>query len=76
VDHGTPIVSPVDGVIGVVCVGMSNANQECSDWMQRLAGEYQALVDPAVRVVNCAVGGHAIERWIDPTYDAGGGSNR
>ena len=69
VDNGRPAVSPVDGVIGVVCVGMSNANQECGDWIQRLAGEYQGSVDPMVRVVNCAVGGHAIERWIDPSYD-------
>lgn len=69
VDNGRPVVSPVDGVIGVVCVGMSNANQECGDWIQRLAGEFQGSVDPSVRVVNCAVGGHAIERWIDPSYD-------
>ncbi len=65
-----PTVTAVDGVIGVVCVGMSNSSQECADFIQRLAGEYAAQVNPAVKVVNCAVGGHAIERWIDPSYDA------
>lgn len=70
VDNGAPVVTPVDGVIGLVCIGMSNANRECTDFASRVAGEYAPAINPAVRVVNCAVGGHAIERWIDPTYDA------
>ena len=69
-DNGSPVVSPVDGIIGVVCVGMSNANQECTDFQARVRTEFAAEVDDAVRVVNCAVGGHAIERWVDPAYDA------
>jgi hypothetical protein len=69
-DNGTPSVTSVDGVIGIVCVGMSNGNQECSDYIQRANGEYSGVINPAVRVVNCAVGGHAIERWIDSAYDA------
>jgi hypothetical protein len=69
-DNGEPAVQAVDGVIGVVCVGMSNAAQECADFIQRVQGEFAAAIDPAVRVVNCAVGGHAIERWIDSAYDA------
>lgn len=69
-DNLAPNVTAVDGVIGVVCVGMSNASQECSDYINRVRGEYAADVNPAVRVVNCAVGGHAIERWIDPAFDA------
>ena len=68
-DNGSPAVAAVDGVIGVICVGMSNGNQECADFRERLDGEYASAVNPAVRVVNCAVGGHAIERWIDETYD-------
>lgn len=64
-----PTITPVDGVIGVVCIGMSNSNQECSDWIDRLGGEYAGQVNPAVRVANCAVGGNAIERWIDPAFD-------
>lgn len=70
VDTGSPVVTQVDGVIGVVCVGMSNANQECDEFINRLRTEYVAQVNPAVRVVNCAVGGDAIERWIDPAFDA------
>ncbi|HUG41650.1 MAG TPA: hypothetical protein VMM12_14270 [Longimicrobiales bacterium] len=69
VDNGDPAVAPVDGVLGVVCIGMSNGNQECADYQQRVTGEYAASIDPALRVVNCAVGGHAIERWIDQAYD-------
>jgi hypothetical protein len=66
----SPAVTAVDGIIGVVCIGMSNANQECADFITRRNGEYATEINPAVRVVNCAVGGHAIERWIDPAFDA------
>jgi len=69
-DNGRPDVTPVDGVIGVVCVGMSNASQECGVFLQQAQGAWAAEISQAVRVVNCAVGGHAIERWIDPAYDA------
>jgi hypothetical protein len=48
---------------------MSNSNQECGDFISRRNGEYAAEIDPAVRVVNCAVGGHAIEKWNDPSFD-------
>lgn len=66
---GAPTVTAVDGVIGVVCIGMSNGNQECSEFQSRVSGEYALAVEATVRVVNCAVGGHAIERWIAPEYD-------
>lgn len=68
-DNGKPTVTPVDGVIGIVCIGMSNAKQECDEYIVRRNGEYAASINPAVRVVNCAVGGHAIEKWIDPAFD-------
>lgn len=67
--NGTPTVDPVDGIIGIVCVGMSNSNQECADYLTRVTGEFAGQIAPTVRVVNCAVGGHAIERWIDPEFD-------
>ncbi len=70
VDTGHPLVTPVDGLIGVVCVGMSNARIECDAWLDGLASSWEDEVDPVVRVVNCAVGGHAIEKWIDPSFDA------
>jgi len=68
-DNGTPLVTAVDGVIGLVCVGMSNGSQECEDFASRVRNEYGTQVSPVVRVVNCAVGGHAIERWNDPAED-------
>ncbi|NNF39435.1 MAG: hypothetical protein HKN71_12260 [Gemmatimonadetes bacterium] len=69
VERGQPIVTAVDGVIGVVCVGMSNARIECDAWLQALATDWAGEVNGSVRVVNCAVGGHAIEKWIDPQFD-------
>lgn len=69
VDNGTPSVGVVDGIVGIVCVGMSNSSQECGDYQMRVAGEFAGQIAPVVRVVNCAVGGHAIERWIDPAFD-------
>jgi hypothetical protein len=65
-----PPVTAVDGIIGVVCIGMSNGNQECNDFQNRVQTEFSAEVNAAVRVVNCAVGGHAIERWNDPSEDS------
>ncbi len=70
VDSGAPAVTAVRGVIGVVCIGMSNSNQECGDFIQKLGSTFAGQVSAAVRVVNCAVGGHAIERWNDPADDA------
>ena len=64
-----PAPEPVDGRIGVVCIGMSNSSQECEAWIQLLAAGSAGTVNPAVHVANCAVGGHALERWIDPAYD-------
>jgi hypothetical protein len=71
VQRPAPTVSPVDGVIGVVCIGMSNAAQECGRLLSAISagGPWQHEVAIAVRFVNCAVGGHAIERWIDPAFD-------
>jgi len=70
VDNGAPVVTPVDGVIGLVCTGMSNGVRECDDFRARVGGEYAGAINPQVRVVNCAVGGHAIEKWIDPSFDS------
>jgi hypothetical protein len=70
VDSGQPVVTPVDGVIGLVCVGMSNANQECAAFISGVRGAWAGEVNAQVRVANCAVGGYAIERWNDPQEDA------
>lgn len=69
-DNGEPKVTPVDGVIGVVCIGMSNSTQECQDYVQKVAGPFAAEITAAVRVVDCAVGGRALEQWIDPAVDS------
>lgn len=69
VDNGGPAVTAVDGVIGIVCVGMSNARQECEAYRRGVTQLWALEIAPAVRVANCAVGGHAIERWIDPSFD-------
>lgn len=68
-DTGEPVVTPADGIIGLVCIGMSNGSQECADFESRVRSEFASEVNDAVRVVDCAVGGHAIERWNDPAYD-------
>jgi hypothetical protein len=69
-DNGSPSpVTAVDGVIGVVCVGMSNARQECEAYRFGVQQFWGDEIDGAIRVANCAVGGHAIERWIDPSFD-------
>ena len=56
-------------MIGVVCIGMSNSNQECSTFIASIQGLWAGDISPAVRVVNCARGGHALERWVDPDFD-------
>jgi hypothetical protein len=70
VGRPAPVVTPVGGIIGVVCVGMSNAAQECERWIQQVRGAWRSEVRSTVRIVNCSVGGHAIERWNDPAFDA------
>ena len=69
VDNGSPQVDPVDGVIGVVCIGMSNATQECSAYISQLGDELTGH-SAQIRVIDCAVGGHAIEKWADPAFDS------
>jgi hypothetical protein len=69
-ENSEPVVTPVGGIIGVVCIGMSNSSLECATFIELLAGEWRNQVNASVRVVNCAVGGHAIERWNDPADDA------
>ncbi len=69
-DNGEPKVTPVDGVVGLVCIGMSNSTQECQDYVQKVAGPFASEINAAVRVVDCAVGGRALEQWIDPAVDS------
>ena len=70
VDNGEPTVTPVNGKIGVVCIGMSNARQECADFVSRITSHWIGDVSFDVTVMNCARTGFAIERWNNPEYDA------
>ena len=69
VDNGSPVVTPVDGRIVVICVGMSNARSECGDFTARINSHWVFDVSFQVLVLNCGRVGHAIEHWIDPEYD-------
>ncbi|MFN0251878.1 MAG: hypothetical protein ACKV2T_33690 [Kofleriaceae bacterium] len=70
VNNGAPTVTALRGVIGVVCIGMSNSNQECGDFIAKLGTTFAGQYNAEIRILNCAVGGHAIERWNDPAFDA------
>jgi len=69
-DNGAPKVTAVDGVVGLVCVGMSNGNQECAAFLTAVRGAWAGEVSAKVRVANCAVGGRAVEAWMDPAQDS------
>jgi hypothetical protein len=69
-DNGEPDVLIGDGTIGVVCIGMSNAAQECERYILAAQTVFAGEVNPDVRIVNCALASHAIERWNDPEYDS------
>jgi hypothetical protein len=45
-DNGKPTVTAVDGIVGLVCVGMSNASQECADFISRVRTDYAGEVRP------------------------------
>ncbi|RMH11036.1 MAG: hypothetical protein D6701_15550 [Gemmatimonadetes bacterium] len=49
---------------------MSNSRLECREFLDGVEGPWSAQVRDEVVVVNCARGGHAIEKWIDPAFDA------
>ena len=68
-DNGEPVVTPVNDVIGVVCIGMSNARQECDYFVSDFMPTVSTEINQQVKVVDCAVGGNAIERWVDPAND-------
>jgi len=68
-DNGEPNISASGGVIGMVCIGMSNAAQECDRYKLAIQNVYADEVSDNVKLINCALGSHAIERWNDPEYD-------
>lgn len=68
-DTGQPSILPVDGTIGVICIGPSNGLQECEAW-RKLRQSDAASVSPAVKIANCGASGAGIEAWIDSKNDA------
>ena len=70
VDNGSPDINNRDEIIGMVCIGMSNAAQECDRYIQAIRTVFADEVGSNIRLINCALGGHAIERWNDPEFDA------
>ena len=62
VDTGAPVVTPGDGAVGLLAIGMSNGRMEFDRYRERYEGHPD--VAPEIRLVNCAQGGKALESWI------------
>ena len=62
VDNGTPAVTPIEGRIVIVAISMSNGYMEFNRFIELYAGH--PAVAPEIGLVNCAKGGHALERWL------------
>ena len=62
VETGAPVVTPVDGALGLLAIGMSNARMEFDRFRERYEGHPD--IAPEVRLVNCAQGGKALESWL------------
>lgn len=62
VDNGKPEVSATEGRLAIVAISMSNGRQEFQRFIELFEGHRD--VDPAIALVNCARGGHALERWL------------
>ena len=63
VDNGVPGVTATNGKIVIIAVSMSNGFQEFDRFIELYEGH--ADVSTQVELVNCAVGGMALERWVD-----------
>ncbi len=62
VDTGAPTVSAQGGKIVVIAISMSNGHQEFEAFMTKYEGD--ASIASEVELVNCAVGGSALESWL------------
>lgn len=68
-NNGSPNIISDDEIIGMVCIGMSNASQECNRYIQAITTVFIDEVSSNIKLVNCALGGHAIEKWNNPEFD-------
>lgn len=57
------VITPISGRIGLVCVGMSNARQECNELLRLVEDELADSIASEVTIVNCAVSGMGINAW-------------
>lgn len=62
VDNGAPVVTPSNGRIVIVAISMSNGFLEFQRFIELYGGHPE--VAPQIGLVNCAKGGHALERWL------------
>ncbi|MEZ4700761.1 MAG: hypothetical protein R2834_10560 [Rhodothermales bacterium] len=62
VDNGTPTVETADGKIIIIAISMSNGFQEFSRFIDLYEGHPD--VSDQIVLINCAVGGSALERWL------------
>jgi hypothetical protein len=62
VENGLPVVTTVDGRIVIVAISMSNGFMEMNRFIELYAQHPE--VHPRMALVNCARGGHALERWL------------
>ncbi len=66
--NAAPVVKPIDGVIGIAALGMSNGLQEWARFTT-LANARRRL-NPSVVIANGAVRGLTMRDWIDPRNEA------
>jgi hypothetical protein len=62
VDNGTPTVTATNGKIVIVAISMSNGLQEFDRFIALYEGHQD--VSTQIELVNCAVAGSALERWL------------
>ena len=63
VDNGVPTVTPSNGKIIIIAISMSNGYQEFKQFIELY--ENHPDKNPDVEFENCAVGGSALERWLE-----------
>ncbi len=67
VDNGEPTVTATNGKIVIIAISMSNGFQEYNRFIEL----YENHPDMAeqIHLINCAVGGSALERWLETNTD-------
>ena len=63
VDNGAPTVTATNGKIVIIAISMSNGFQEYNRFIELY--ENHADMSDQIELINCAVGGSALERWLE-----------